>query len=161
VAAQGASRNRIVEIGVDQAVFCDIEVSDKTSAIRLMARILGETRGFTRDQIESVANAMLGREELGSTGIGQGVATPHTRHPCISERPVFGWFVARQPFDFNSLDGEPVWFLTCTIVQPNNAGDHLRLLELTSRVLKEEQFVPVARKGARFVKEFLDDFFRE
>ena len=59
------------------------------------------------DQEESVVAAILKREELGSTGIGNGVAVPHTKHPSV-EKLVGTVAVSVEGVDFKSLDGEKV-----------------------------------------------------
>ena len=58
------------------------------------------------------------REELGSTGIGQGVAVPHTRHPTL-QKLIGTVALSRRGVDFAALDGEPVniFFL---LVSPQN-----------------------------------------
>lgn len=147
------------EFGVEKAVFSDLEATDKASAIRTMVRVILETRGLLRDEIESAANSMLMREEIGSTGIGGGVAAPHTRHPCAKELCV-GWFVARRPFDFNALDGEPVWFLNCMINPPNQPGQHLRMLETVSRHFMDDRLVSSARIGVGALKDMLYESYK-
>ena len=140
---------------VERAIISDLVATDRLSAIRFMARIIGEAGGLSRGEIEIAARAMLGREELGSTGLGQGVATPHTRHPCMKHFFV-GWFIAREPLDFSALDDEPVWLFNCMIGPPDQPGYHLRLLEFSSRLLKSAEFVEIARKGVAHLQEFFN-----
>jgi mannitol/fructose-specific phosphotransferase system IIA component (Ntr-type) len=132
--------------GVEKAVFSDLDAPDKDSAVRAMVRILMAGKGFTRNDFELTANAILSREGIGSTGIGCGVAVPHTRHPTTSE-PLVGWFVSRDGIDFEALDSEPV-DLFCCLVSPQNRPDyHLGLLEWISWLLKREDFRAAAGFG--------------
>ena len=91
--------------------------------------------------------AALDREPLpGSTGIGQGVAVPHTRHPTV-DRLIGTVALSRRGVDFAALDGEPVDILFLLVSPPNQPGDHLRALENISRHLKDERFVSFLRQA--------------
>ncbi|MCA9240675.1 MAG: PTS sugar transporter subunit IIA, partial [Planctomycetales bacterium] len=79
------------------------------------------------------------REELGSTGIGQGVAVPHTKHPTVGK--ICGAVgVSQSGVEFDSLDGEKVHLLFLLVSPPDRPGDHLRALENTSRQLRDDSF---------------------
>ena len=94
---------------------------------------------------ESIVKAILKREELGSTGIGRGVAVPHTKHPSV-DRLVGTVAVSRQGVDFASLDGEVVHLFFLLVSPPDRPGDHLRALENISRQLRDDTF-------CRFLKQ--------
>ena len=83
--------------------------------------------------------AILKREELGSTGIGNGVAVPHTKHPAAEEL-VATVAISRDGVDFSSLDGEDVFILFLLVSPPDRPGDHLRGLENISRHLRSQDF---------------------
>jgi nitrogen PTS system EIIA component len=142
------------DVGVQTAIFSDLDAPDKSSALRPCVRIIGEFKGLSRDDIETISNAVLRREHLGSTGLGQGLAVPHTRHPPLS-KPIVGWFVMSRPLDYDALDGEPVSLIVCYIVPSGNPFHHLILLEGTSRPLKGHDLVSIARNGAAGLREFL------
>ena len=90
------------------------------------------------DKIEGknkTTEAILGREKLGSTAIGEGVAIPHAKNACVKEKAIiFGR--SKNGIDFNSVDGKPVK-LFFTIVSPDReAGPHLKMLARISREVK-------------------------
>ena len=97
------------------------------------------------DESESIVKAILKREELGSTGIGRGVAVPHTKHPSV-DRLVGTVAVSSQGVDFASLDGEVVHLFFLLVSPPDRPGDHLRALENISRQLRDDTF-------CRFLKQ--------
>lgn len=84
----------------------------------------------------TVTDALMDREALGPTGVGQGVALPHARLEGISE--VQGLFIRLdRPLDFEAVDRQPV-DLIFTLFAPVNAGvEHLKALALVSRTLRD------------------------
>jgi mannitol/fructose-specific phosphotransferase system IIA component (Ntr-type) len=102
----------------------------------------GEINATDRDDI---VKAILKREELGSTGIGRGIAVPHTKHPSVSKL-VGTVGVSANGVEFDSLDGEKVQLFFLLVSPPDRPGDHLRALENISRQLRDETF-------CRFLKQ--------
>ena len=82
----------------------------------------------------SIVSAIMKREELGSTGIGNGVAVPHTKHPSVNKL-IATIALTQAGVDFASLDGEADHILILLISPPDRPGDHLRGLENISRHL--------------------------
>ena len=128
-----------------EAIRTSIDVVEKEEVIRSMASALMEAGKITGDQQESIVEAILNREELGSTGIGRGVAVPHTKHPSVDEL-VGTVAISEEGVDFDSLDGEKVHLLFLLVSPPDRPGDHLRALENISRQLRDETF-------CRFLKQ--------
>ena len=85
---------------------------------------------------EGIIAAILKREQLGATAVGNGVAIPHAKHEAVS-RVVgnIGW--SQQGIDFDSLDGQKVHLLVLLVSPLDRAGDHLRALEKISQQLRE------------------------
>jgi PTS system fructose-specific IIA component/PTS system nitrogen regulatory IIA component len=88
---------------------------------------------------EGIVSAILKREELGSTGIGHGVAVPHTKHPCV-ERLYATVGVSVGGVDFDSLDGEKVQLFFLLVSPPDQRAEHLKALEYISKHLHNETF---------------------
>ena len=105
-----------------EAIRPNLQAEDKESAIREMTQALLDAGKVAADEYESIVKAILKREELGSTGIGRGVAVPHTKHPRV-ERLVGTVAVSGSGVDFNSLDGEKVELLFMLISPPDTAPD--------------------------------------
>ncbi len=121
------------------AIRAALETEEKESVIREMAAALRDSGNIAEDQYESIVEAILKREELGSTGIGRGVAVPHTKHPSVSKL-VGTVAVSHEGVDFDALDGEPVHLLFLLVSPPDRPGDHLRALENVSRQLRSDTF---------------------
>ena len=82
-----------------------------------------------------VAAALLEREGLGPTGVGQGVALPHARLPGLDK--VCGLFIMiERPLDFEAVDKQPV-DLIFALLAPEDAGvEHLKALAVVSRSMR-------------------------
>jgi len=83
-----------------------------------------------------VVEALMEREALGPTGVGQGVALPHARLADVDQ--VRGLFLRlEKPLDFDSVDRQPV-DLVFTLLAPESAGvEHLKALAIVSRTLRD------------------------
>ena len=84
-----------------------------------------------------VIDALIEREGLGPTGVGQGIALPHARLPEATQ--VCGLFLRlEKPLNFDAVDRQPV-DLVFALIAPENAGvDHLKALALVSRTLRDQ-----------------------
>jgi PTS system fructose-specific IIA component/PTS system nitrogen regulatory IIA component len=129
----------------NSAIRATLASADKEAVIgELVDSLLasGEIQAADRDDI---VKAILKREELGSTGIGRGIAVPHTKHPSV-QKLVGTVGVSSSGVEFDSLDGEKVQLFFLLVSPPDRPGDHLRALENISRQLRDETF-------CRFLKQ--------
>jgi mannitol/fructose-specific phosphotransferase system IIA component (Ntr-type) len=122
-----------------EAVQSQLVAEDKESVIRELVGALVKAGKIHEDDSDDIVKAILKREELGSTGIGRGVAVPHTKHPSV-ERLVGTVGISPDGVDFDSLDGEKVQLLFLLVSPPDRPGDHLRALENISRQLRDDMF---------------------
>jgi len=141
-----------------EAIKSDVEADDKEGVIREIVGRLQVAGKIAEDQMESIVAAVLKREELGSTGIGRGVAVPHTKHPSV-DRLVGTVATSADGVDFQSLDGEKVQLFFLLISPPDRPGDHLRALENISRQLRDETFCRFLKqaKSAEDIQQLLDE----
>ncbi len=137
---------KLLDFVARESIVVDLRATAKEQAIREMVASLHTCGRLSSDDVESIIRAILGREELGSTGIGMGVAVPHTRHPTL-QRLVGTVALSRRGVEFAALDGEPVDIFFLLVSPQNQPGDHLRALENISRHLKDERFVSSLRQA--------------
>ncbi len=149
---------KLSDFVVRDAILVDLQATGKEEAIREIVGGLVTAGSLAEADAEGVIRAIMNREELGSTGIGQGVAVPHTRHPKV-EKLVGTVALSRKGIEFAALDNEPVDILFLLVSPPNQPGDHLRALENISRHLKNERFVHFLRqaKTRAGVEELLEE----
>jgi mannitol/fructose-specific phosphotransferase system IIA component (Ntr-type) len=141
-----------------KAIRAHLGAVDKQGAIREMVQALLDAGDVPADEFDSIVKAIMKREELGSTGIGRGVAVPHTKHPSV-DRLVGTVAVSHEGVDFASLDGETVQLLFLLISPPDRPGDHLRALENISRQLRNDTFCRYLKqaKNAEDIQQLLDE----
>ena len=107
--------------------------SSKKRVLHDMAQLAGNCYDM---RAEVLLEALLEREKLGPTGVGNGVALPHARSMDVGR--VCGAFILLEsPVDFGSVDKIPV-DLIFGLFAPENAGvDHLKALAIVSRTLRD------------------------
>lgn len=149
---------KLTDFVIREAILPDLSVKSKEAAIRAMVESLASAKQLKAEDAEGVIAAILKREELGSTGIGNGVAVPHTKHPSV-DRLVATVALAPEGVDFASLDGEDVFILFLLVSPPDRPGDHLRALENISRHLRNHNFCNFLRqsKTSTAVIELLEE----
>lgn len=128
-----------------KAIRAELSSYTKETVIAEMVQALVDSGEISADQQEDILASIMKREELGSTGIGRGVAVPHTKHPSV-QKLVGTVGVSVDGVDFDSLDGERVQLFFLLISPPERPGDHLRALENISRQLRDDTF-------CRFLKQ--------
>ena len=137
---------KLTEFVVQDAIIPDMKASSKEDAIREMVAGLRNAGKIHADHDPQIVAAILKREELGSTGIGRGVAVPHTKHASVDSL-ICTVAISRGGLDFASLDGEDVYILFLLVSPPDRPGDHLRGLETITRHLKSDDFCRFLRQS--------------
>lgn len=149
---------KLSDFVVKEAVVPDLKVESKEQAVRGMVSALREAGSVKAGDEDGIVAAIMKREELGSTGIGRGVAVPHTKHPSV-DRLVATVAICHDGVDFASLDGDDVHILFLLVSPPDKPGDHLRGLENISRHLRSETFCNFLRQAT--TREEIWDLLRE
>ena len=137
---------RMSDFVVKESISPELGASTKDGVIREMVENLRQAGYFKGSDSEDVVKEILRRELLGSTGIGRGVAIPHTKHASV-DRLIGTVAVSRNGVTFESLDGEPVFVFVMLISPKDRPGDHLRALENVSRNLRDDSFVRSLRQA--------------
>lgn len=130
---------RLTEFVVKDAILPQLVADSKQAAIRQMVGSLTASGKIRPADEEAIIAAIMKREELGSTGIGRGVAVPHTKHPSV-DSIISTVAICHGGLNFESLDGEDVFILFLLVSPPDRPGDHLRGLETITRHLKNDDF---------------------
>lgn len=137
---------RMSDFVVREAIVPELTANNKEGVIREMVESLRTAGYFKTGEPEELIKAILKRETLGSTGIGRGVAIPHTKHTSV-DRLIGTVAVSKTGVPFNSVDGEPVYVLVLLVSPQDRPGDHLRALENVARSMRDDGFVRSLRQA--------------
>ena len=121
-----------------------IKATDKEGVIRELVDALAKAEDIKNR--EELVKALLTRESLGSTGIGQGIGIPHAKTQSVKNL-VSAFGLSHKGVCFDSLDGEPVHIFFLLIAPEESAGPHLKALARISRMLKDKYFRELLRKA--------------
>lgn len=102
----------------------------------LVSVILKQNKLINKEELIEV---LLEREQLGSTGIGDGIAIPHGKLKNI-DALLASFGKSRDGVDFDSMDGKPTHLFFLLVAPENSAGIHLKALARISRLLKDSSF---------------------
>jgi PTS system nitrogen regulatory IIA component len=116
------------------SVVIDLAAADKARVLGELARRAAQALGLSTDAVEE---AVEKRDELGSTGIGGGVAIPHARLREI--KYTYGMLARlKNPIDFEAIDGEPVDIVFLLLLPASSQLDQLNALAEVARKLRDE-----------------------
>jgi len=128
---------RILDFLEKDSIELDLKAKNKKEVIEEMIEVLGKKNAIVDKKV--AVESLLEREELGSTGVGQGIAIPHSKTKGVKELVgVFG--VSRQGVDFDALDGETVNIFFMLLAPEGAAGLMLKALARVSNFLKNKYY---------------------
>jgi nitrogen PTS system EIIA component len=130
---------KIMEFLSKNAILMDIKSTKKEDVVKELVDTLIEGGDIEKRERTKLIEALMAREALGSTAIGQGVAIPHAKCDCVSKL-VAAFGISKKGVDFDSLDGEPAYIFFLLIAPQDSAGPHLKALARISRLLKDKYF---------------------
>jgi len=148
---------KISDILTDDLVVAGLEGSSKNDIIDAMVDLVA-TSPKVLDK-EKVREAILERERIMSTGVGNGFAIPHGKTDAVTDI-VAAFAVTQKDIDYDSLDEKPVRLVFLLVGKDNLVGPHIKLLSRISRLMNKEEF----RKRLLTVtspKEILEMFRQE
>jgi PTS system nitrogen regulatory IIA component len=126
---------RIMDFLAERNITVDLKANTKKEVIEELVDLL--IAGGSVTDKKKMVQILLEREELGSTGIGQGIAIPHGKSESVkSLTAAFG--LSRNGVAFEALDGEPVYIFFLLVAPEGTAGAHLKALARISCLLKDK-----------------------
>ena len=134
---------KISQVLDKHAIKIGLRSTTKEDALKELVDILAEVENI--GDSKSILKALVERENLGSTGIGQGIAIPHGKTDKVT-RLVAVMGMSKHGVDFDALDGEPVYIFFLLVAPKETAGPHLKALAQISRLLRDSYFCELLRK---------------
>ncbi len=130
---------KIMDFLSKKAVITDLKSIKKEDILRELVDALVVAGEIEKRHRNKLIEALMAREILGSTAIGQGVGIPHAKSDCVGGL-VAAFGLSRKGVNFDSLDGEPVYTFFLLLAPADSAGPHLKALARISRLLKDKYF---------------------
>ncbi len=136
----------------EDAIRIGLQANTKQEVINELVDALVEAKCLS--DRKAAVKALLDREELGSTGVGQGVAIPHGKTDIVKVL-VGALGVSKAGIPFDALDGEPVHLFFLLLAPNGSGGAHLKALARISSLLKDKH-IRKALMGADSKAHILD-----
>lgn len=127
---------KILDILHPEAILPDLKSQDKKGILEELVTPLAH---ITQMDHKDLFRVLMEREQLGSTGIGEGIGIPHGKIRGI-ESMVIGFGLSKRGVDFDSIDSKPTHIFFTLITPDQSTGLHLKLLARISKLLKREGF---------------------
>lgn len=125
----------ITDLITVERISCDAPAASKQQALELLSGLL--TTGLPSLSTEKLFTSLVERENLGSTGLGRGVAIPHGRLKNCPEA-VGAFLKLAQGVDFGAADQKPVDLLFALIVPDHYTDEHLEILSLLAYLFSDK-----------------------
>ena len=127
---------RLTDVLKENLINISLKSTTRDACIKELIEKLLETKAISKEN--SIFNAVLEREKIMTTGVGNGIAIPHCKH---ADSPEFAVCLGIQPkgVDFQSIDQNPVKIIFLLVGPVNNPGLHIKLLSRISRLMSNEE----------------------
>ena len=125
----------------DKSFLVNFEASSKKNVLDELSK-LAEKDIKINSRI--LLEALIKREKLGSTAVGNGIAIPHANCPDIDKPKVFVALLSNS-LDFNANDDQPVDIIFLLLAPDNSGSEHLQALALVSRLLRNKELTTKLR----------------
>lgn len=118
------------------AVLPKLEACSREEALRRLSEAAAAGLGL---HARTIYDAVMERERLGGTGVGEGVAIPHARLAGL-DKPVGAFARLEEPVHFESIDGRPADLVFMLLAPQESGADHLKALSKVSRAFRKSEF---------------------
>ena len=133
---------KLVEFIALDSIFVDVDVDSKKNLFKLVSNV------FAKDDLEEsskIIEKLNERERLGSTGVGNGIAIPHSKISLINKTKVL-FLKLKSAIDFSAQDKKYVDLVFVILAPKNCQAEHLLVLSSISSFVKNKNFVQKLRK---------------
>ena len=130
------------------ALVLDMQAGTKEEAIRELVQVVVDHGEISADDQEAVVQAVLVREERGSTGLGDGIAIPHVRD-CEHVNGLTGAFGrSKDGIPFDAIDGNPVDLVFLILGGAGTNDEHIKILQGLASLRQNQHFLRFLRDAA-------------
>ena len=127
----------VTDLIAPERVVCDAPVGSKKRVLELLSTLIADS-DQTLDA-RAIFDSLIGRERLGSTGLGRGVALPHGRL-AQSDVAVGAFIKLENGVDFDAIDQQPVNLIFALLVPEHFTDEHLKILAYLAEMFSDHDF---------------------
>jgi len=127
---------RLTDILLEDHIILNLKAKTRDKAIKELLTKLNESQAVA--DFDQAYSAVLEREKIMTTGVGNGIAIPHCKHNSCPNFAV-GLAVVPQGIDFEAIDKKPAKIIFLLIGPENNPSLHIKLLSRISRLMSNEE----------------------
>lgn len=128
---------KITDYMSEQLILLNLKAKNKDEALKELSALIGKSEKIEKKDV--IYKALLERENLGSTGIGKGVAIPHAKTDA-AESLTIAFGISKEGVDFKSLDQEKVKIFFVFASPFKDSQIYLKVLARISRLIRDENF---------------------
>jgi fructose-specific phosphotransferase system IIA component len=121
----------------EEQIVPELKATARWDAIRELVDVLVAAGKIREEELEPVLESIKQREQTMSTGIGFGIAIPHASSDKVEE-VVAAFGRSTTGVEFDSLDGQPVFFIVLFVVPKDQFQTHLRTLAAIAKFLNDK-----------------------
>jgi len=133
----GHIKMQLSEIICEQNILPDLKAKDKKGVLEELAEAIAKQDPSVDKG--ALVRVLVEREQLGTTGIGDGVAIPHGKLNGI-KHPIISFGRSKRGLDFESMDGQPTHIFFLLVAPDDSSGVHLQVLAKIAKMLKNSAF---------------------
>ena len=128
---------KITDYMSEELILLNLKAKNKDEALKELSALIGKSKKIEKKDV--IYKALLERENLGSTGIGKGVAIPHAKTDA-AESLTIAFGISKEGVDFKSLDQEKVKIFFVFASPFKDSQIYLKVLARISRLIRDENF---------------------
>ena len=137
---------KLADIMVSDAIVPELGDATRDEAIATLVQSLADAGAVPKKSVGDIVKAVLARESQATTGIGKGVALPHTKLKGIRQ-PIGTIGLSAEGIDFTALDGKPVYSVILLLSSPDSPDEHLQAMEAIFKHVQRDIFRKFLRQA--------------
>lgn len=147
----------LVDLVEESVVKVPLSSTEKFGVLEELVDVLADA-GKIEDR-DAILDALIQRENQGSTGLEQGIAVPHAKTEAVDSITI-SIGISPEGVDFEALDGKPSHVFFCMLAPPSQPGKHVEILSEIARLTKSPSVLKLL-STAGSVRDVLDVFAEE
>jgi len=149
---------KLSDIIISDAIVPQLEAKTRDEAIAELVAALADAGAISKQKAGEITKAVLAREAQATTGIGKGVALPHTKLKGV-KKPIGTIGCSSEGIDFASLDSKPVYSVILLLSSPDDPDEHLQAMETIFKHVQRDIFRKFLRQSE--TREAVIDLIQE